>query len=157
MAGDEKLRLCSKCGKYVHDVSQLSVGERLALLSEKDLCGRYRVALRRARPFARESYAKHLIKYGASVAVASGAFLVFWELSDERAEQELAHHYRVVVPGNSPIGEMPAEFYEEQEVQLMGMIAVPPEEVFPPELPVVPPPDHIDIKVVEPIHSLGHA
>lgn len=160
MPGDQVTRFCELCGKHVHNVDALTLDQRLAILrSNSGFCGRYRVAVRRARPGASQSYMQHLLKYGAGVTAASGVFLILWQLC-AGTETDHKQTYRVVVPQNVNRAIMPPEMYEEHEVFLLGMITVPePVEMSParPE-PLESPPAHIDMQIDTPelkipIHS----
>src|SRR5207244_2805169 len=82
MTGNEATRHCSYCNKHVHNLDALSVSERLALLSSPaaQVCARYRVAIRRPVKGREKSYYRHLLKYGAGVALSGSVFLVLWEI-----------------------------------------------------------------------------
>ena len=125
MSGNETTRFCSYCQKHVHNLEAMSVSERLALLSSPaaSICARYKVALRRPAPGKKESYLRHLLKYGAGVALTGSVLLVLWEMHDERAKRTF---YRTAanLPGAGCL--IPAELYEERHYRVMGDIAVAP-------------------------------
>ena len=101
MAGNEATRFCSYCNKHVHNLDALSVSERFALHSSPaaSICSRYKVALRRAKPGKRESYERHLLKYGVGVAVAGSTMLSFWEMyARSHRPPSLITHNRVTAP-----------------------------------------------------------
>ena len=118
MTGDDQTRFCNYCQKQVHNLDALSVEERVALLSSPaaKLCARYTVAIRRPRQAHKESYARHLMKYGAGVAVAGSAILVLWEMVETGGKPPF---FRAVRPSWSE-GGMPGHYYEEQQTILMG-------------------------------------
>jgi hypothetical protein len=124
MPGNDTERFCTHCQKKVHNLEALSVSERLALLSSPaaKLCSRYQAAIRRPRKAYRESYALHLVKYGAGVAVAGSALVVLWEMHEQGMPRP--SHYRAVTPGWScGLGpEMPDEYYEEVQGVFLGGI-----------------------------------
>lgn len=149
MAGDETQRFCSYCKRHVHNLSALTVSERLALLTSPaaSLCSRYKIAVRRPFKGKEKSYFRHLIKYGAGVALTGSVLLVLWEIHG-RAEQET--FYRTAPLRGRFHCAMPNNLFEEHEIITLGMIAVPPEtdaadKIDPPESNS--PPSHIDLKL----------
>src|SRR5882672_9516006 len=82
MSGNEATRFCTYCKKHVHNLEAMSVSDRLALLSSPaaSICARYKVAIRRPVKGKKESYIRHVLKYGAGVALTSSALLVLCEL-----------------------------------------------------------------------------
>ena len=139
MSGDEATRFCSYCKKHVHNLEALSVSERWKLLSSPaaSICARYKVAIRRPAAGKRESYMRHMLKYGASVAFTGSALVVLWEM---HAENEQRIFYRAVagIPSSirtdcgwggaegGPGAESPDGFYVEQEVVMLGItVAIP--------------------------------
>lgn len=119
MAGDEATRFCSYCNKHVHNLDALSVSERLALLSSPaaQICARYKIAIRRPKPRRRESYARHLAKYGLGVAAAGTAILVLWEMT----APDGSSFFRAVRPGWSETP-MPGSLYDERSSIALGMV-----------------------------------
>ena len=95
----------------------------LALLSSPaaQVCSRYVAAIRRPAPGKEASYRRHLLKYGAGVAVAGAVAAVLWEM-EGRAEQRRYYQVAGVTPGMP----MPRDWYVEQQSVLMGKIACPP-------------------------------
>src|SRR5688572_4523271 len=89
MSGNDKERHCSYCNKSVHNLAAMTARERLALLSSPAarVCSRYVAAIRRPAPGKEASYHRHLLKYGAGVAIGGAALVVLWE-REGRAEQE---------------------------------------------------------------------
>lgn len=147
MSGTDTQRFCTHCRQAVHNLDALSVSERLALLASPaaKLCTRYKVAIRRPARGRQESYARHLLKYGAAVAITSGALLTIWEVSVEGDQQR---RYRVFTGTSSSLYSVPADDYCETEVYILGMqIAVPSEAPPTPAcgLPTVP--AHIDVQI----------
>lgn len=149
MSGNETQRFCSHCKKHVHNLTALSVSERLALLSSPaaSICSRYQVAIRRPAKGKEESYYRHLLKYGAGVALTGSVLLVLWEMH-ERAEKK--SYYRAAGTGHPTHCIMPIDYYEEHEVFMLGaMIPIqsPPDitEITAP--PPDAPPQHIDLKL----------
>jgi len=149
MSGDEAQRFCTYCKKYVHNLSALTVSERLALLTSPaaSVCSRYKVAVRRPIKGKEKSYFRHLIKYGAGVALTGSVLLVLWEMHG-RAEQE--KFYRTAPLGGRFHCAMPNDLFEEHEIITVGMIAVPPaseaaDKINPLESESSPP--HIDLKL----------
>ena len=149
MSGDETQRFCSYCKKHVHNLAALSVSERLALLSSPaaSICSRYQVAIRRPAKGKEASYYRHLLKYGAGVALTGSVLLVLWEMHNQ-AEKEC--YYRAAGMVHSTHCIMPGDYYEEHQVVLLGKIAMP--ETFPngTEITAPPPdspPEHIDLKL----------
>ena len=121
MTGNEATRHCSYCNKHVHNLDALSVSERLALLSSPaaQICARYQIAIRRPKPGRKESYARHLAKYGLGVAVAGSAILVLWEMT----APDGMSFFLAVRPGWSE-WDMAQQEYEERHSFIMGeMIA----------------------------------
>ncbi len=119
MPGDELTRYCDYCRKCVHNLTHPDSPGRAELLGDPAarLCGRYRAAIRRARPEFRAAYFRHLAKCGAGVAAAGAAAVVLWEISTE--------------PGHSLLrwgrhDGMPSAWYEERQTHLVGDIACPP-------------------------------
>ena len=119
MTGDEKTRLCSYCNKHVHNLDALSVSERVALLSSPaaQICARYKIAIRRPKPGRRESYARHLAKYGLGVAAAGSAILILWEMTAPDGNS----FFRAVRPGWGG-RDMAWHEYEEQQSIVLGMM-----------------------------------
>ncbi len=146
MSGDETRRFCTYCKKHVHNLEALSVRERLALLSSPaaSICSRYKVAIRRPARGKEESYLRHLVKYGAGVALTGSVLLVLWEMHDQAKKQV---YYRTAASRSHCA--MPGEFFEEHAVHLLGDIMVAPtpgnEEVPGPDEPEVP--RQVDLKL----------
>jgi len=143
MSGGETQRFCTHCKKHVHNLEALSVGDRLALLSSPaaSVCSRYRVAIRRPARGQKQSYLRHLAKYGAGVAVTGSVLLVLWEMHDEELQQR---YYRAAAAQRKCVP-MPAHLYVEHQSHLLGDVAVAanhPANARPdPATPVPPPPD----------------
>lgn len=148
MSGNETRRFCSYCKKQVHNLSALTVSERLALLSSPaaPICSRYKIAVRRPVKGKEESYFSHLAKYGAGVAVAGAVLLVLWEMHS-RTEQE--KFYRTAPLRGKSHCPMPNDVFEQHEIFVMGLPALSEPEgadaIEPPESES--PPQHIDLKV----------
>jgi len=125
MSGTDKERHCSYCNKSVHNLAAMTARERLALLSSPaaTVCSRYKIALRRPVPGRRESYARHLAKYGVGVALAGTTLLVLWEMG-ERSHQIVPSRYRAVAPADACGGfvPMPDDWYTETEIATLGMV-----------------------------------
>jgi hypothetical protein len=126
MSGNETSRFCSYCKKNVHNLNAMSVNERLALLASPAarICSRYKVAIRRPAKGKEESYLRHLIKYGAGVALTGSVLLVLWEMQDEQAMRTF---YRTAagLPGMDRL--IPADLYEESHCLILGeMVVTPP-------------------------------
>jgi hypothetical protein len=131
MTGNEATRHCSYCNKHVHNLDAMSVSERLALLSSPaaQICARYKIAIRRPKPGRKESYVRHLAKYGLGVAAAGSAILVLWEMT----APDGSSFFRAVRPGWSETN-MSWHYYEETQSITMGMVvqecpALPPFEI----------------------------
>ena len=155
MSGDATQRFCSYCEKHVHNLEALSVSERLALLSSPaaKICSRYQVAIRRAAPGREKSYARHLLKYGAGVALTGSVLLVLWEMRSESGKalcaSDLQTFYRVA-SGSGPIPlPMPRDLYREHPVRLMGEVYMPPKppSTLTPPRPGASSPTHIDLQL----------
>lgn len=119
MSGHDAERFCTYCKKSVHNLEALSVSERLALLTSPaaSVCSRYRVAIRRPAKGQKEAYTRHLLKYGAAVALTGSVFLVLWEL---QSQGDLSRIYRVFKSSDGSA--MPEHLYEERRVMMMGMV-----------------------------------
>ena len=134
MSGDETTRFCSYCQKHVHNLEAMSVSERLKLLSSPaaSLCARYKIAIRRPAPGKKESYMRHLLKYGASVALAGSVLVVLWEMYEESNK---AAYYRAVANSKqthcefTPIADndIPEDLYEETSLTTLGFVDFIPE------------------------------
>jgi hypothetical protein len=129
MSGHEVTRFCSYCKKHVHNLETMSISERLALLSSPaaSICSRYKVAIRRPAEGKKESYMRHMLKYGAGVALTGTIILVLWEMHERESNRSW---YRAASggPEYSATGcEWPTDLYEEHEVILLGEIALPDE------------------------------
>lgn len=113
MAGDDKTRFCSYCQKEVHNLSDLNLDERLILLKSPAarLCARYKIAIRRPVRKHRDSYERHLLKYGVGVAAMGSVLLVAWELGER--------YYAANDRGNRP---MPSHFFDEREAPFLGVM-----------------------------------
>ena len=156
MSGDQTTRFCSYCRKHVHNLEAMSAGERLALLSSPagSICARYRIAIRRPAKGKEESYARHLLKYGAGVAVAGSVLLTFWEMHERDGRGKF---YRLD-DGHGNGHEMPGDLYEERSGVTLGMMVAteiepPPSDTLAPEASDPPPP--IDVKLDPlPLHQL---
>lgn len=119
MSGNEAERFCTYCQKSVHNLEALSVDQRLALLTSPaaSICSRYRVAIRRPAKGHQEAYTRHLLKYGAAVALTGSALLVLWEF---QSQGDLSRIYRVFKSTEgSP---MPGHLYEEHPAMIMGEV-----------------------------------
>jgi hypothetical protein len=135
MTGDETQRFCSYCKKHVRNLQGLPLNERLALLASPaaSLCGRYQIAIRRPEKGREAQYHRHLLKYGASVALTGSVLIVLWEWHG-RTEQEKYY----VAAGISPAERhMPRMFYREQQSIMVGMLGPCPEGEGGPIAPVV--------------------
>lgn len=163
MSGNEKERQCSYCNKSVHNLAALTARERLTLLSSPaaSVCGRYKIALRRPAPGRRRSYTRHLLKYGASVAVTGSVLLVLWEMELRRirdAATPLCYRtYPIPTLGCPGPEEMPDSWYQETEIPTVGMLMIMP--ATPPSVTACPPareesPAYIDVKL-DPIQMEG--
>jgi hypothetical protein len=120
MTGDETQRFCRYCKKHVHNLQGLSLNDRLALLTTPaaSLCGRYQIAIRRPTKGREAQYRRHLLKYGASVALTGSVLVVLWEWYG-REQQEKYY----VAAGISPAERgMPRRFYREQNSVMVGML-----------------------------------
>jgi hypothetical protein len=93
MSGTESQRFCTYCKKHVHNLETLSTKERMALLASPaaSICSRYQIAIRRPAPGQEEPYKRHLLRYGAGVAVAGATLLVLWEM---HGRNEKDRYYR---------------------------------------------------------------
>lgn len=122
MAGNEKERHCTYCHKSVHNLAAMTARERLALLSSPaaKVCSRYLAAIRRPAKGKEALYRRHLLKYGAGVAVASTALVVLWE---RQGEAEQARYYQVA--GIAPGTPMPRAWYVEKKSVLLGDVVCP--------------------------------
>ena len=154
MTGNETERFCSKCQKTVHNIESLTLDQRLALLSSPkgSICGRYRIAVRRARPGYEQPYMQHLLKYGAGVAAASAAFITLWQLYDDNHRTPSSPRFRVGTASTGCGGVMPEPFYEEHSSTTLGIMMAP-ESPFPKIEPVEGSPSprvHVDISL-EPV------
>ena len=124
MIGNETSRFCSYCKKHVHNLAALSAQERLALLTSPagSICARYRVAIRRPATGKEESYVRHMLKYGAGVALSGSVLLVLWEMHEQSSR---CPYYRA---SSGPNGAWttgcawPEELYEEREVVTLGIM-----------------------------------
>lgn len=152
MGGDERERFCIKCQKTVYNIGSLSLDQRMALLRapKSSLCGRYRIAVRRARPGFQISYMQHLMKYGAGVIATSAVFITLWQLYEENHPETTKRTYRVAAAPVENDDDMPEEYFEENTSIVMGgMMAMPapsPTEIealreYP--LPI----EHVDIRL----------
>ena len=154
MAGDETERFCNKCQKTVHNIENLSVDQRLALLRspKNSICGRYRIAVRRARPGYEQPYMQHLLKYGAGVAVASAAFITLWQLYDDNHRKPSLPLFRIGTTCAYPGDDMPEELFNEHLSTTLGMMiaAEPPIAAIKAFKTRPVPPAHIDISL-EPV------
>lgn len=134
MSGGHARRFCTHCQKHVHNLEALSVEERLALLTSPaaSVCSRYQAAIRRPAKGKEEAYWKHLMKYGAGVAVAGSVLLVLWEMQDP---ETAARDYRALT---SALGlrPMPQDLYVERRVHLTGEVMLPTERRIPPNAAV---------------------
>jgi len=121
MTGNEAQRFCTYCRKHVHNLAALTAAERLALLTSPaaSLCSRYRVAIRRPVKGKEKPYLRHLLKYGAGVAVTGSVLLVLWEMQTQ-AEQK--KYYRLAGGIHSA---MPGHLYTEHPVMLLGEMVLP--------------------------------
>lgn len=126
MPGDVAVRFCSYCKKHVHNLETMSVSERLALLSSPaaSICARYKVAIRRPAKGKEESYMRHLLKYGAGVALTGSVLVVLWEM---HAQGEKQTYYRAAAGLNGTGCEMPSDYYKEHVSVTLGMVAPSPE------------------------------
>jgi len=124
MTGDETERFCSKCQQTVHNIESLSVDQRLALLRspKNSICGRYRIAVRRARPGYEQPYMQHLLKYGAGVAVSSAAFITLWQLYGDNHPERTSSLFRVGTTCDYPGDSMPEALYDEHTSTTLGMM-----------------------------------
>jgi hypothetical protein len=124
MTGNETERFCSKCQKTVHNIESLTLDQRLQLLSSPkgSICGRYRIAVRRARPGYEQPYMQHLLKYGAGVAVASAAFITLWQLYDDGHRKPSSPRFRVGTASTGCGGVMPEGFYDEHSATTLGIM-----------------------------------
>lgn len=154
MTGNETERFCGKCGKTVHNIESLSLDQRLALLHSPkgSICGRYRIAVCRARPGYEQSYMQHLLRYGAGVAVSSAAFITLWQMYDDGHRKLSPPMFRVGKESAGCGGVMPEEFYEEHSTATLGIVVVPrlPVARIEGEESVHAPIEHVDISL-EPI------
>ncbi len=151
MSGTETQRFCNHCRQPVHNLDAMSASARLALLSSPaaKLCSRYQIAIRRPTKGREESYRRHLLKYGAAVAITGGALLVLWEMS---ADDTQPRRYRLFTGSheNTSMGVLPADNYEEVRTHALGEIYIPtPRPALPPtpasDAPAAPP--HIDLSI----------
>jgi hypothetical protein len=122
MSGNETQRFCSYCKKHVHNLEALSLSERLALLTSPaaSICSRYRVAIRRPAKGKEKSYFRHLLKYGAGVAVTGSVLLVLWEMHEPGEKKK---YYRAVAATKQTQYAMRQELYEEQSTVLLGRVS----------------------------------
>jgi hypothetical protein len=120
MSGTDKERHCSYCNKSVHNLAAMTARERLALLSSPaaSICSRYRVAIRRPAKGRETAYHRHLLKYGAGVALSGSVILVLWEMHGQTAKDR---YYRAtgVTPGSCA---MPPDLFNEHQTFLLGMV-----------------------------------
>jgi hypothetical protein len=149
MAGNEATRFCSYCRKHVHNLTALSTQDRLALLSSPagSICARYRVAIRRPAKGKEESYMRHMLKYGAGVALSGSVLLVLWEMHEQGNRPA---YYRASGGSDdswTTLCEWPEELYEERELVTLGIME-------PVKAPMKPRPeigssqfDHVDLKL----------
>lgn len=123
MSGDESSRFCTYCKKPVHNLEVMTVSERLALLSSPaaSICARYRIAIRRPAKGKEESYMRHMMKYGAGVAVSGSVLLVLWQV---RSECEQRTFYRAVAGMHRALTDpdWPEEFYDEHVSVTLGVM-----------------------------------
>lgn len=148
MSGDEAVRFCATCRKSVHNLHLLSVEQKLAMLRNPsdEMCGRYRIAVRRAVPGREPSYFEHLLKHGAGVAVTSVALITLWELSAEAERAARLRKFRVGTVNTAPLSPMPGELYTEQLWCVMGRLEVSQNFKLPDNALATPPvPTPIDI------------
>lgn len=120
MTGSETERFCSYCKKHVHNLEALSVSERLALLSSPaaSICSRYKIAIRRPAKGQKESYQRHLLKYGTGVALTGAVLVVLWEW---HGQEEKQRYYKAA--GISPAEQgMPRHLYVEHQSLAVGML-----------------------------------
>ena len=124
MTGDEAERFCSKCQKTVHNIASLTLDQRIALLQSPKgtVCGRYRIAVRRAAKGHEESYMRHLLKYGAGVAASSAVFITLWQLYDENHRVQVRPIFRVGSVASGTGCEMSDDYYFEETSMILGMI-----------------------------------
>lgn len=147
MSGNDRERFCTHCRQPVHNLDALSPTERLALLASPaaKLCSRYKAAIRRPAKGRKDSYTRHLLKYGAAVAVSGGALLTLWEIN---AEGNSSRRYRVFTEPFAGLYPVPLDDYEEAEVHLLGAIVLPPCEIpQAPDCDLPSMPAHIDIQI----------
>ena len=149
MTGNETTRFCSYCQKQVHNLAALSASERLALLAAPaaSVCARYQVALRRPAKGKEQSYHRHLLKYGAGVALAGSVLVVLWEM---QAENEKRIFYRAALGRDGRGCEMSSDYYREHLGVTLGMVVQVPEEDDENDLHPVEPveePRHIDLNL----------
>lgn len=123
MSGTETERFCTKCRQTVYNLNTLSLDQRLAILNARrgSLCGRYRIAVRRAYPGKEAAYMRRLAKYGAVVAASSAAFVTLWQLYDEN-NRPIPSRYRVATMGVPSPDEPADEIYVEEGGMAVGMI-----------------------------------
>lgn len=125
MSGDETERFCSKCRKTVHNIASLSLDQRIALMKapKGSICGRYRIAVRRAIRGYEKPYMQHLLKYGAGVAASSAVFITLWQLYDDHSREMNRSLFRVGTEYLTTGCEMPEVYYHEDELTELGVIA----------------------------------
>ena len=120
MSGDETKRFCTYCNKHVHNLQGLPLGERLALLSSPaaSICGRYQIAIRRPAKGKEDTYRRHLLKYGAGVALTGTILVVLWEWQGQKEKE------KYYIAAGIPTSErgMPRNFYLERRSVTMGMM-----------------------------------
>jgi hypothetical protein len=147
MDGNEARRYCSSCQKIVHNLDALSVEERLALLSSPaaTVCGRYQAAIRRPAKGREKAYRRHLLKYGAGVALTGAVLLVLWEIR-ERSGAGVFYRAAKTPASCCP---MPKALYDEHKVNLLGDVFIPasaPQRLPAPDAGSAPPAP-IDLKL----------
>lgn len=149
MTGDETTRFCSYCQKHVHNLVTLSTQDRLALLSSPagSICARYRVAIRRPAKGKKESYMRHMLKYGATVALSGSVLLVLWEMYEQGNRPA---YYRASGGSNgssTTICEWPEELYKEREVVTLGIMTSLEEPMNPTSATEASQVDRVDLKL----------
>jgi len=149
MSGDESRRFCSYCKQHVHNLAALTAQERLNLLASPaaSICSRYQLAIRRPAKGKKESYLRHLAKYGAGVAITGSVLLVLWEM-EERAEGQKFYRTAAALPTPTHRA-MPGDYYEEHRVYALGDVALPAKRPakIEPGTPESSPSDHVDLKL----------
>lgn len=151
MTGDETERFCPRCQRSVHNLQALSIERKLELLRmpRNTLCGRYRLAIRRAVPGREPCYFEHLLKYGAGVALASAAFITLWEVSSAAERANGQRRFHVGGSGADLGAVMPPEFYAEESGLALGVLVIAcPASIPPPPASFAPvPPRELEIRL----------